>query len=121
MFFIENVLMPTPDADGITITKNKLWSNNSGRVASGKYVGDILAIKLTIDITYSRKLTSSEIDIIDTAIHAKTFMNVKVLKPGTTNTYITNLCYVADESYALNKKTNKDAYYNGLSLSFVAQ
>lgn len=112
--------MPTPDEDGISITKNKLWSSNAGRMASGKFAGDIIAVKLTIDIVYTRNLKSAEIAKIDQAIHQSAFMNVKVPKIGEENSYITARCYVADVQYPIRRKT-KDTYYGGLSISFVEQ
>ncbi|MBQ7756698.1 MAG: hypothetical protein IJ031_07780 [Oscillospiraceae bacterium] len=121
MFWINNVKMPTPDKEGIRITKNKLWSSKAGRTASGKYVGDIIAIKLSISINYSRRLSASEIKLIDEAVHSDAFMSVKVLKPGTSTEYITKTCYVADVEYGLYQVKNGVADYEGVSLNFVEQ
>lgn len=42
---IDGVTMPTPALSGLTIKKEKIWSNNTGRVANGDMVGDLIAIK----------------------------------------------------------------------------
>ena len=49
---IDGVTMPTPAFSGLTIKKEKIWSNNTGRVANGDMVGDLIAIKYTLEITW---------------------------------------------------------------------
>lgn len=51
---IDGETMPTPKQEGVTITDEKVWSANTGRTASGKMVGDIVAIKTTVKIDWAR-------------------------------------------------------------------
>ena len=42
---IDGVTMPTPALGGLTIKKEKVWSNNTGRAANAEMIGDVIAIK----------------------------------------------------------------------------
>lgn len=43
---IDGVTMPTPALGGLTIKKEKVWSNNTGRVANGDMVGDLINLNI---------------------------------------------------------------------------
>ena len=45
---IGGVTMPPLKAEGLTITKEKVWSSNTGRAADGGMIGDLVAIKYTL-------------------------------------------------------------------------
>lgn len=117
MFWVNNEKMPTPDKDGVSVTKNKIWASNAGRVASGKFVGDIIATKLSIEIKYTRLLTAEEVKKIDKAVHKSAFMTVKVK----TDDYVTATCYVDDVSYTLHHVQDGVVWYEGLTVSLVEQ
>lgn len=64
----DGVTMPTPKFNGFKISKNKIWSKNSGRVASNaKFVGTIIAIKRKVEITWP-VLEASQIAVIDNIV-----------------------------------------------------
>ena len=42
---IGGVAMPPLKAEGLTITKEKVWSSNTGRAADGNMIGDLVTIK----------------------------------------------------------------------------
>ena len=44
---IGDVTMPTLKLSGLTVTKEKIWSKNTGRAANGEMIGDIIATKYT--------------------------------------------------------------------------
>ena len=71
---IDGVTMPTPALGGLTIKKEKVWSNNTGRVANGDMVGDLIAIKYTLEITWPM-LSRADAAKIDAAI-SPAFFNV---------------------------------------------
>lgn len=50
---IDGVSMPTPAKEGIIEADQLIWSSNAGRVASGKFVGDIIAEKKTLTINWN--------------------------------------------------------------------
>ncbi len=49
---LNNVLMPSPKAEGVTFGFEKIWSKNTGRTAGAKMVGDIKGIKKTLSIEF---------------------------------------------------------------------
>lgn len=61
---INNVVMPSPKPEGLTITEEKIWSSNTRRNNKGNTVGTIIAIKTTMDITFP-PLTYKEIKKIE--------------------------------------------------------
>ena len=64
---INGVTMPTPALEGVTIATEKVWSANTGRTASGKMVGDIIAKKTTIKIKWP-VLTMEQAAVIEAAV-----------------------------------------------------
>ena len=60
---IDGVALPRPLRGGVTITDEKVWSSNTGRTASAKMVGTLIAIKTTIVISWP-SLTGAEAALI---------------------------------------------------------
>lgn len=100
---IDGVTMPTPALGGLTIKKEKVWSNNTGRVANGDMVGDLIAIKYTLEITWPM-LSRADAAKIDAAI-SPAFFNVTFTDPGS-NSRITKRCYSNTPSYGNTTTTN---------------
>ena len=48
--YINSKKMPTPALEGVVISREKIWSANTGRTAAGKMVGTVVAVKTTIKI-----------------------------------------------------------------------
>ena len=44
--------LPAPAKEGIVITREPIWGENTGRSASGKMTGDIVGRKTTIEVTW---------------------------------------------------------------------
>lgn len=80
---IDGAYMPTPAKDGITEADQLIWSSNAGRTANGNFVGDIIAVKRTITITWN-ELFYSDYMRIHNAIS-------RVGKPFITVSYV-NCC-----------------------------
>ena len=78
---IDGVTMPTPALSGLTIKKEKIWSNNTGRVANGDMVGDLIAIKYTLEITWPM-LSRADAAKIDAAISPAFFVWQKNKPPA---------------------------------------
>lgn len=100
---IDGVTMPTPALGGLTIKKEKVWSNNTGRVANGDMVGDLIAIKYTLEITWPM-LSRADAAKIDAAI-SPAFFNVTFTDPGS-NSRITKRCYSNTPSYPVSLEFN---------------
>ena len=61
---VDGVALPAPAADGVTISKEKLWSQDTGRSASGLLNGTIVAQKVTLSVKWP-PLTPQEVKTID--------------------------------------------------------
>lgn len=50
---INNIQVKEPKLAGVSVTDELIWSSNTGRSASGKMIGDIVATKSTIEIAWA--------------------------------------------------------------------
>ncbi len=117
---LNGVEVAAPDIGGFNITKNKIWSSNTGRVQSGKAVGTIIAIKTTIDITWSY-LTESQVEQIDNAVSDATKPFISVEYWGLGNKHTSMTAYFGDISYSTEAVINGEKVYSGVSVSAIEQ
>ncbi len=111
--------IPVPDEDGFKRTKNKLWSSNTGRTASGKMVGDVVAIKYTLEFSWS-ELTSAEVHSLESAVGTDAFFPVKFPEEGTGNALTKNF-YAADLTYNTKRVRKGKEIYSDISLQLIEQ
>ena len=64
---IDGVAMPEPKQGGLSISKEKIWSKNTGRGADGTMNGDVIARKFTLKIEWPI-LTDAQAETVDMAI-----------------------------------------------------
>ena len=65
---VDGVELPMPEHNAVSIGVEKIWSSNTGRLASsGETTGTIVAIKTTFDIKWGA-LNKSDIDAIEAAV-----------------------------------------------------
>lgn len=70
--YIDNVQMPTPALEGVTLTRNKIWSENTGRLEqSGTMAGTITAMKWKVEIKWP-PLSMAQVAVIDAAVSSQT-------------------------------------------------
>ena len=67
---IGGVVMPR--VKGMTVTPEKIWSKNTGRTANGDMKGDLIAIKLKLQVKFA-SLTDAQNALVDEAISPATF------------------------------------------------
>ena len=60
---VDGTSLPRPKRDGVTVTEERVWSANTGRTASGKMVGNTVAVKTTIKIDWAT-LTAAQAALI---------------------------------------------------------
>ena len=68
---VNGVTLPAPALNGVTISKEKIWSANTGRTASGKLVGTLIAQKTTIKLKWP-PLTLAQAALIQQAVSSNT-------------------------------------------------
>lgn len=64
---LKEIEMPSPKSEGVTISVNKIWSKNTGRVANGNMTGDIVAVKRTFSIEFP-PLSPSQINTVESIV-----------------------------------------------------
>lgn len=67
--YIDGVCMPAPEAEGVTVTKNKIWSSNTGRLSTGEMAGTLLCEKVKLEVKWP-PLTMEEYSLIEKAVSA---------------------------------------------------
>lgn len=120
MLYINNVLMPDPKQGGVKIKKEKVWSENTQRTASGRMVGDIVCIKRTLTIEWP-PLTNEQVRRIDNEISNinKAFVQVKYTdEAGAVNTM---WAYFGTPAYTLYSWANGIRYVSGVAVDAIEQ
>jgi hypothetical protein len=81
--YFDNVAMPAPAKEGIVETNQLIWSENAGRTANGTFVGDIIAEKKTLVITWN-EMTYTQLALIQNHIsrYGHPFITVKYWTAG---------------------------------------
>lgn len=118
---LDGVTLPTPTKEGITITPNRLWSENAGRnTATGKFIGDIITVKYTVSIVYAR-LDEEQMNLF--LGFTASLEPWHMLRFPAGSRFKTISCYIADVSYTMRKydRNQKKAYYNGVTIKFIEQ
>lgn len=96
---IGGVAMPTPALEGLTITREKIWSADTGRTSSGKMVGTIVAIKTKVSITWP-PLTMEEVATIEEAVSSSSSF-VSMSYTDMTGSTVTKTVYFGTPSYTV--------------------
>lgn len=98
--YIDGIRMPTPKLGGLTITPNKMWSANTGRLeSSGEMVGTIVAIKHKVSIKWP-DLTMEQIGTIEAAVSSlAAFHTLKYT--DMTGQVVTMQVYFGDPTYTI--------------------
>ncbi len=95
---INGVEMPDPALEGVTISTEKVWSANTGRTASGRMVGSIIAYKTTIKIKWP-VLTTQQAALIESAVSGAAF--VPVSYTDMCGSRVTRTVYFGTPSYTV--------------------
>ena len=109
---------PAVTRSGYSVTKNKIWSSNTGRGATGKMLGDIIATKYTIRAQWN-KLTQSQLIALENAIGSKAFFSVTFVNEKGAHT--TKTFYSADPTYTTKKFVNGVAVFENVSIELIEQ
>lgn len=74
---INGITVATPSHNGVVITDEPIWSSNTGRSSTGKMIGDIIAWKTTIAVSWPPLSFSAAEKIRDAVINAGPFFKIK--------------------------------------------
>lgn len=118
MLKIDGKEMPEPKFQGITFTKEKIWSKNTGRTSTGKMVGDVIAIKTKMQISFP-PLSGEQVMELDTALEPA-FIDVYFKDPRL-NAYTTKKFYAGTPSYPVYSYAKGLPEYVGVGVDLVEQ
>lgn len=113
---IDGVTMPTLKKEGLTITKEKVWSSNTGRAADAGMIGDLVGIKYKLQCEWP-PLNATDAVMIDNAI-SEAFFNVTFLDPGS-NTRITRKFYAGTPTYPIYSYASGIPMYSGIKVDLI--
>lgn len=117
VLYINNKLMPTPSS--LSISKNLIWSANTGRASTGEMVGDIVAIKYKLILTWNH-LTQDEVALIDAAVNSATFFPVKFIDPASSSgAFKTIQAQVGTPTYPVYSYAFAVPRYAGIGLDLI--
>ena len=68
MLKVNNVELPTPQS--VDYSYNKIWSENTGRLDNGYFVGDLVCVKRKYEVTFP-PLTTAQLTLVRNACAAQ--------------------------------------------------
>ena len=108
-----------PDASEMTVTRNYLFAQKSGRMSNGTFSGDIIAKKWTVQVTWTN-LTEAQAASISSLIDAKTWHSVRFRSPKD-NAFITCTMYSSDLPFPVYSYATPECVYQTLTITLVEQ
>lgn len=104
------------NVQALTITPEKIWSNNTGRVADGEMRGDIIAIKQKLEVTLN-PMSDEDAASFD-AIISQTFFDATFRSPRTGKTE-THKVYAGSPAYPVYSYVDGFPRYVGVKISLI--
>lgn len=118
--YIDGKKMPDPALEGVTVSREKIWSSNTGRVASGKMVGVVVAVKTTLKIKWP-VLTPAQVEIIESAVSSKSNPFVPVKYTDATGSTVTKTMYFGTPSYTVYSWADGKQYIKDATVDAIEQ
>lgn len=118
--YINGVKMPTPALEGVTISREKIWSANTGRTAAGKMVGTVVAIKTTLKIKWP-PLTPAQVAVIEGVVSDGAHPYVPVKYTDATGQTVTKTMYFGTPTYTVYSWANGRQYLKDVSVTGIEQ
>lgn len=74
---INGITVATPKHGGVVITEEPIWASNTGRSSTGKMIGDIVAWKTTIAVTWPPLSFTDAEKIRNAIVNAGPFFEIR--------------------------------------------
>ena len=110
--------LPEPKKEGITITDEPIWTAETGRNVNGKMIGNIVAWKTTVHVTWPALSFSEAKTIRDALVNAGPFFKIRYYD-FSTNSPVEKTVYVGNlprTMYSLAKR-----HFLGVEATFIEQ
>lgn len=118
--YINGTRMPDPALEGVTISREKIWSANTGRTGTGKMVGTVVAIKTTIKIKWPI-LTPAQVATIEAAVSDISTPFSTITYTDATGSTVTKTVYFGTPSYTIYSWANGTQYIRDASVDAIEQ
>lgn len=105
-----------PGVSGLTATANKIWSAKAGRAANGDMKGDIVAIKVKLQVQFV-PLTDEQAALVDAAI-SPDYFSVKFKNPRS-GKIETRTMYASDGTYPVYSYADGMPRYVGVAVDII--
>lgn len=116
---VNGVTLPTPALNGVTISREKVWSAATGRTGSGKMAGTIVAQKYTLKLRWP-PLTMGQAALIHQAVSSSAaFFPVSFTDAGGVRRNLT--MYAGTPSYTQYSWVNGRQYVMDVSVELIEQ
>lgn len=116
--YIAGVKMPTPALEGFVVSREKLWSANTGRTGSGKMVGSVVAVKTKVNIRWAA-LSMAQAAVVESAVSGGAFVTLRYTDmTGVTKT-LTG--YFGAPTYTIYSYATGAQWVKDVSVDFVEQ
>lgn len=116
--YVDGTKLPVPPKDGVSMSREPIWSSNAGRTADCTFVGDVKAWKWNISISWG-KLSLAEVAVIRGAFTTlgKPYFNISITDD--TGTRRTIRCYSTSPKSTVQVYEDDDGSVSGLSVDIV--
>lgn len=118
--YIGGKQMPTPATEGVTITKEKIWSEDTGRTADGGMTGTIIAIKTKLSIRWP-PLSPAQVAVIEGAVSDGDNPFVPVKFTDAAGATVTKTMYFGTPTYTVYSWANGRQYLRDVSVTGIEQ
>ena len=114
--YIGSTKLPTLKKEGLNISKEKIWSSDTGRAANAEMIGHVVAVKYTLKCQWP-PLTKAQVALIDSLI-STAFFSVTFTDPGT-NTRKTIQAYAGTPVYPVYSYVDGVKTYHGVAVDII--
>ncbi len=118
--YINGTRMPAPKHQGVTISTEKVWSADTGRTASGKMVGTLIATKTKVKLEWP-PLTMAEVALIEAAVSNANSPFVPMRYTDMTGQTVTKTVYFGTPTYTMYSWAAGIQYVTDVSVDAIEQ
>ena len=115
---INGVTVKEPKLGGVSVTDEPIWSSNTGRSASGKMIGDIVAMKSTIEIAWTPLSFADMKKIRDAIISGGEFFSITYPDPAV-GANVTKTVYCGNIPRLLYSLSSRYPRYQDVTIQFI--
>lgn len=117
---INGVTVAAPKQGGVSITDEPIWASNTGRSSTGKMVGDIVAWKTTVAVTWPPLSFSESKKLRDAIKSAPPFFKIKY-PDFSGSTQVEKTVYAGNVPRTLYSIAEGQRRHTGITITFIEQ